>query len=405
MKLQSHFATIALICSLSLPLVAGEPASPPQAAVVTPPTSDWNLLVTMPGWAAGLSGDVGVGGFNPVAVDVGFLDILENLDMAAMLTLEARHRRWGLVLDGIYMKMGAGGATPGGLLTSVDVQVEQVLAEVDLAYRLLEGKRGYLDVFVGARYVYMGTEINFHLDNAGVSEISSELSDAIVNRAVAVIQKEVHKTATRIESQLAALNLSERADALREEVRTAVFEKILQENALRDIIRVIHGLTPAERQLIVQKIESSKDIIAANKALAAAVLRERAAAEVASARRRAQQAVARAKKQLASAIDAAIKRTIPEQVSGSKSWVDPLVGFRGRLNLTDKLYLAARGDIGGFGVGSDLAWNVFGSLGYQWNERLSTELGYRYLSMDYSDGGFIFDADMSGLFLGLTFRL
>lgn len=404
MKRQKTPALIALLCSLTLPLCAGEKVLPP-AAVIPPPASDWNLLVTMPGWAAGLSGDIGVAGYSPVAVDMGFLDILENLDMAAMLTLEARHRRWGLILDGIYMDMGTSGATPGGLLTSVDVQVEQVLAEVDLAYRLLEGKQGYLDVFVGARYIYMGTEINFHLDNTGVSEISNELSNAIVDRTVTAIQKEVHKTATRIESQLAALDLSQRADALRAEVRTAVVEKALQEQAFRDIIRTIHGLTPAERQLVVQKIESSKQIIAANKALTQAVIRERAATEVASARRKAQQAVARAKKELAHAIDATIRRTVPEQVSGSKSWVDPLVGFRGRLNLTDKLYLAARGDIGGFGVGSELAWNAFGSLGYQWTERLSTELGYRHLSMDYSDGGFIFDADMSGIFLGLTYRL
>jgi hypothetical protein len=387
-----------------LPLHAGEKVLPP-ATVVAPPTSDWSFFVTLPGWAAGLSGDVGVAGYNPVAVDMGFLDILEDLDMAAMLTLEARHRRWGVIFDGIYMDMGTSGATPGGLLTSVDVQVEQVLAEVDLAYRLLEGKRGYLDVFVGARYVYMGTEINFHLDNAGVREISNELSDAIVNRAVTVLEKEVRKTAARIESQLAALELPERADALRQEVRTAAAEKILEENALREIIRALHGLTPAERQLLVQKIESSKDIIAANKALAKAVVQERAAAEVASVRRKAQQAVVRAKKKLANSIEAAIKRTVPEQVSGSESWIDPLVGFRGRLNLTDKFYLAARGDIGGFGVGSELAWNVFGSLGYQWTERFSTELGYRHLSMDYNNNGFIFDADMSGLFLGMTLKL
>lgn len=402
-KLQKTLLPLALICSFHL--LAGEPTKPPQPAVLAPPTSDWNLLVTLPGWAAGLNGDVGVEGYKPIAVDMGFMDILEHLDMAAMLTLEARHRRWGLILDGIYMDMGTSGTTPGSLLSSVDVQIEQVLAEVDLSYRLLEGRRGYLDVFVGARYVYIGTEVNFHLDNAGVREVSNELSDAIVNRAVSVIEKEVHKTAARIESRLAALELPERADALRQEVRTSAAEKILQENALRDIIRTIHGMTPAERQLIVQKIESSKDIIAANKALAAAVVRERAAAEVASARHRAQQAVKRAKKELAHAIDAAIKRAVPEQVSATESWIDPLIGFRGRLNLTDKLYLAARGDIGGFGVGSELAWNAFGSLGYQWTDRFSTELGYRYLSMDYSDNGFIFDADMSGLFLGMTLKL
>jgi hypothetical protein len=121
--------------------------------------------------------------------------------------------------------------------------------------------------------------------------------------------------------------------------------------------------------------------------------------------RRAQRAVVRAKKQLAAAIESKIREIVPEHVSGSQSWVDPFVGLRGRLNLTDKLYLAARGDIGGFGVASDLTWNAFAALGYQWTRKVSTELGYRHLAIDYSDGGFIYDAEMSGAYLGLTIRL
>jgi hypothetical protein len=135
------------------------------------------------------------------------------------------------------------------------------------------------------------------------------------------------------------------------------------------------------------------------------VIGERAAAAVASARRKAQQAVTRARKQLANAIESGIREIIPEQVAGTKEWVDPFVGLRGRFNLTDRFYLTARGDVGGFGVGSDLAWNLFGALGYQWSNRCSTELGYRHLVVDYRDGGFVYDTKTSGLFMGLTIKL
>jgi hypothetical protein len=356
-------------------------------------------------WGAGLSGEVGVKGFDPVPVDVPFKNILKNLDMTAALTLEARHRRWGFILDGMYLKMSAGGETPGRLLTSIDVQVEQVLAEASVAYRLLEGERGYLDLLAGARYIHLASELNFHLDSAGVRDLSNDLSSAIVNRTVSVIQREVRKTAARVQSQIDAANLDERADTLRSQLRTQALEKVLEANAVRDIIQAIRGLTPAEREQLQQRIQSSKGIIAANKALAQAVTQERVADAVSAARKKAQQAVARAKKQLAGAIESAIRDAVPENVSGTQSWVDPFIGFRGRYNVTEKFYVSGRGDIGGFGIGSDLTWNAVGALGYQWNKRLSTELGYRCLSVDYSDDGFVYDTETSGLFLGLTVKL
>jgi hypothetical protein len=409
-------ATVAVLCTVSLSLFSGERAAPPQTMAAAIHTeSDWDILLTLPVWAAGLSGDVGVRGFAPVAVDMQFKEIAENLDMTAALTLEARHRRWGLILDGMYLKMSDTGETPGRLLTSVDVQVEQVLAEVAVAYRLLEGDRGYLDLLAGARYMYLSTELNFHLNSAGVRSISEDLSNAAVDRAVDAIRDRLNQAAARARvelasrAQLARTELNNRVDAVRQELRERAIQKILEERLLIDIIRFIRNLTPAERDEIRQKIQQSREIIAANKELASALAQERVAAAVSAVRnevqRRAQRAVVRAKKQLAAAIESKIREIVPEHVSGSQSWVDPFVGLRGRLNLTDKLYLAARGDIGGFGVASDLTWNAFAALGYQWTRKVSTELGYRHLAIDYSDGGFIYDAEMSGAYLGLTIRL
>ncbi len=397
-------ASLLCFCSLTLPALAG---SPVQTApmILPPPASEWQFDLTLPVWGAGISGDIGIAGFNPVGVEAGFTDILENLDMTAAMTLEARSRHWGFILDGMYLKASVGGETPGRLLNTLDVQVTQVLAEGAVTYRLLEGERGYLDLLAGVRYYYLGAEMHFDLDTVGVRGISSDLSNTITDRAVTVIQGEVEKTAARIQARLVALNLDERASAIRDEVKTKVIEKLLEEHSLKDIIDAIRDLTPADRERLREKIETSKEIIAANTALAQAVIQERAAAVVGSARYKAQKAVARAQKQLASSIESAIHRVVPEQVSGSKTWVDPFIGFRAKLRLTNKLYLAARGDIGGFGVGSDMTWNVFGGIGYQWNERFSTELGYRLLVTDYANGGFVYDMRTSGIYLGMSFKL
>jgi hypothetical protein len=389
---------------LSLPAYAGEPSLPPQADIA-PPAPGWQFFVTLPGWGAGFRGDVGVGGFDPVSVDVGLKDILKNLDMIAPLTVEARNSRWGFIADGMYLKMSAAGETPGRLLTSVDVELEEVLAELAVTYRLIEGPRGYLDLIAGARYMYLSTGLNFHLDSAGVRDVSQDLSDAAVNRAVGVIQKEVGRAAARARAKLATLELDERAEALRGEVREVALQRLLEQTTIREIIETIRDLTPAEREQIRQKVESSQQVLAANKALTKAVIEERTAAAVSAARKQAQRAVARAKRQLAGAIESAIRKAVPSEAAASKSWVDPFVGLRGRLNLTDKVYFAARADVGGFGVASDITWNLFGALGYQLSERWSTELGWRHYSVDYQDGGFIFDAEMSGVYLGLTLKL
>lgn len=395
------------LCSLSPGLaLAGEPAVPaPAISTAAPGTSPWEIYATLPVWAAGLEGNIGVGGFQPLPVDVGFGQIFEHLDMTASMALEARYRRWGVLVDGLYLKVSASGEPPGRLLSSVDVQVEQVIAEVAVTYRLLEGKRGYLDVLAGARYMLVENELNFHLDAAGVREVSEELGNAAVDRAVRRIEDEVGRAAARARARLAALDLDERSDALRDELRQGAIERILEETTIREIIETIRRLTPAEREQIRQKVETSRQVHAANKALAEAVIQERVATAVSAARRKAQRAVARARKQLAAAIESAIRRAIPEQVIARESWVDPFVGLRGRYNFTDKVYLAARADVGGFGIASDLTWNACGAIGCRLSERWSTELGWRHLSVDYREGGFVFDAQMSGLYLGLTCRL
>jgi hypothetical protein len=124
---------------------------------------------------------------------------------------------------------------------------------------------------------------------------------------------------------------------------------------------------------------------------------------VSAAKSRGSSAVQRAERKLARRIETALRNALPESLDGSKAWIDPVVGFRTRFNFTDHLYLAAKGDIGGFGVGSDLSWQVFGALGYQFNRQWSAELGYKYLSIDYAQDGVVFDAVQAGAFVGLKY--
>lgn len=92
------------------------------------------------------------------------------------------------------------------------------------------------------------------------------------------------------------------------------------------------------------------------------------------------------------------------QVSGDKTWTDPVIGVRGQAELGNNFFLRYNGDIGGFGVSSDLVWSAFLGLGYHFNDTASIAIGYRGLGMDYSSDATEIDLVTHGPVIGLEFR-
>jgi hypothetical protein len=92
--------------------------------------------------------------------------------------------------------------------------------------------------------------------------------------------------------------------------------------------------------------------------------------------------------------------------SGSVDWVDPFIGLQLRQTVAPGQSLLVRGDIGGFGAGSDFSWQAIAK--YNWQLRrigsatLDAFVGYRALAVDYTEGGFQYDAIMHGPMFGLT---
>lgn len=71
--------------------------------------------------------------------------------------------------------------------------------------------------------------------------------------------------------------------------------------------------------------------------------------------------------------------------SGAIEWVDPVVGLRVRHQFSPGQELQLRGDIGGFGVGSDFSWQLFGGYSFALGDSWSGVVGYRALSVDFSE--------------------
>jgi hypothetical protein len=91
------------------------------------------------------------------------------------------------------------------------------------------------------------------------------------------------------------------------------------------------------------------------------------------------------------------------RVSNDESWIDPMLGIKGRMPLGNSaFYVEGGAGLGGFTLGSDLFYEVSGAIGYQWTPAIGTALGYRLFDVDYEDDGFVYDARQQGWQMGLT---
>ncbi len=93
---------------------------------------------------------------------------------------------------------------------------------------------------------------------------------------------------------------------------------------------------------------------------------------------------------------------------GSRDWIEPLVGAGVTVDINESLKLMARGDIGGFGIGSDLTWQVVGGVEWKLCDWASLFAGYRLLDIDFAEGSgqskFAFDVQMRGPYLAMIFN-
>lgn len=96
------------------------------------------------------------------------------------------------------------------------------------------------------------------------------------------------------------------------------------------------------------------------------------------------------------------------RVADDKTWVDPIAGLTLRTPAGRRMQLRLYSEIGGFGAGSDLTWQLFPSFGINFGRTFSTEFGYRWLAIDYKTGDgnreFVYDVLTQGPFLGFGFR-
>lgn len=95
----------------------------------------------------------------------------------------------------------------------------------------------------------------------------------------------------------------------------------------------------------------------------------------------------------------------PTAIEAQKGWFDPIIGARFRTQLGQRWPIFIRGDVGGFGVGAEIAYAAQGGLGYMFSPRFGIAGAYRYFYTDYKSGteetGYAYKADQYGPLIGV----
>ncbi len=85
----------------------------------------------------------------------------------------------------------------------------------------------------------------------------------------------------------------------------------------------------------------------------------------------------------------------------TQEWVDPTVVLRVTGEVSEKMFLRLGMSYGGFGINSDSLFELVANLNYRFNETFSGVFGYRLVDYDYDKDGFVYNARMDGLTIGL----
>jgi hypothetical protein len=78
-----------------------------------------------------------------------------------------------------------------------------------------------------------------------------------------------------------------------------------------------------------------------------------------------------------------------KSVNRDVSWADPLIAARYHRELGNGFGVTGYADVGGFGAGADLDWQLIGTLDYVYNPSVTLHAGYRSIHFDYKPGNLL----------------
>ena len=347
----------------------------------------WQFTIAAPGWMAGMDGTIGVRGVD-ADIDIGFDEILQHLDMIFAARAEARKGPFGIYGEVIYIGL-SDGAQISGLVDNVSAKVGLTLVDGALSWRLINQPRWALDFAAGAHYNNVYERLTFNPNPVAIDRASQTFVNDIADDLRDRLDQDISKGefVEILKSTIAEHIVSRLGNALdRFENKPNIPIGPLGGHIRQKVAQVVERFIEAKQTALRIRIDA---LHLKGEARRAAV----------------NQMVNAARMQIANQLASVLNRTLDRSISRDDFWFDPYVGLRTRYNFNKTFYTAVRGEIGGFGVGADLMWEVEGVLGINLTRSMFTEIGYRALGSDFVDTGFRFDTVMHGpqITTGITF--
>ncbi|EAZ91790.1 hypothetical protein [Crocosphaera chwakensis] len=102
--------------------------------------------------------------------------------------------------------------------------------------------------------------------------------------------------------------------------------------------------------------------------------------------------------------------TTKQNFKKDRTWLEPLLGGKLGLQISDPITFWLRGDASGFGLAgdTDISWNLLFGIDWWIHQQISLQLGYRFYEIDYKNtrdnNDFGFEENFNGLFLSASFH-
>ena len=349
----------------------------------------WQFTIAVPGLMPSIDGTIGVRGVN-ANIDIGLDQILQHLDMMFAMRAEARKGPFGIYAEVFYVGL-SDDTQVGGLINNVHETVNPYLIDWGLSWRLINQQRWFVDFAAGSHYTNVYEQLELHSDPPLIGQTSQKFVTNISDDLVARLNNDISHSEfitelkATIESDITS-QIDKHDSLHRHERKPRIPIGPLGGRIEQDVARVTQDFIQAKEIALRAQIDA---LHLRGEARRAAVSRIVSAAET------------RIANQLTFILDMKLGQTI----SRDDGWFDPYVGLHTRYNFNKTFYTAVRGEVGGFGVGADLMWQVEAVLCINLTRNIFTEIGYRALAADFENGDFTFDTVLHGpqITTGITF--
>jgi hypothetical protein len=377
-------AFVGLLSAGTLELQPKETA-PPSITESQP----WQFTIAIPGWLASTNGTIGVRGVD-ANIDVPVTDILQHFDAILAGRVEAQKGPFGIYGEFFYVGL-SDNTQINGLINNVHERANLIYVDGGLSWRFVNQPRWSLDFAAGTHYANVYQQLELHDDPALIQQTSERFVTNISDDLRARLNNDISHSEfiTQLKGTIEADIISQidKHDSLhRHERNPRIPIGPLGGHIRRDIANIVEDLIRTKEAALRARIDA---------------LQLKGAARRAAVHRIVNAAEERITRDLATTLNSKLSQTL----SKNDDWFDPYVGLYGRYNFNKTYYTALRGQIGGFGVGADLMWQVESCVGIHLTHSIFTEIGYRALGINYENNNLKFDVVMHGpqITTGITF--